>query len=132
MFSFSHSALFLYFLFPFFPLCSVLFIPAFLLSPPQSFQIASSLYCQPMFPLFLTQSAHLPLRVLGMQVLSLLSLRGSLSHCMKMNFYGLLTDCLLLYISSLSAIMSLIAHNESVGLCSNPIGERSPSVPHQF
>lgn len=96
------------------------------------FQTVFSLCCQPMFSLFQTQSAHHPPRALGMQVLGLLSLCGSLSDCMKMNFYGLLIDCPLLYISSLSAIVRLIAHGESIGLCGNPFSERSPSLPHQF
>ncbi len=64
-------------------------------------------------------SSHPP-RALGMQVHSLLSLCGSLSDCMKMNFYGLLADCPLLYITSLSAIMRLIAHSGNIGLCTNP------------
>lgn len=100
-------------------------------SPPDScsillpFQTVFSLCCQPMFSLFQTQSAHHPLRALGMQVLGLLSLCGSLSVCMKMNFYGLLIDCPLLYISSLAAIVRLIAYGESTGLCGNPFSGRS-------
>lgn len=51
-----------------------------------------------------------------MQVLGILSLCASLSDCMKMNFYGLLIDCPLLYISSLSAIVRLTAHSDIIGL----------------
>lgn len=109
-----------------------LFSSPLLLFPPAFFQTVFSLCCQPMFSLFQTQSAHHPPRALGMQVLGLLSLCASLSDCMKMNFYGLLIDCPFLYISSLSVIVRLIAHGESIGLCSNPFSERSPSLPHQL
>lgn len=77
-------------------------------------------------------SSH-PWRALGMQVLCILSLCASLSDCMKMNFYGLLIDCPLLYISSLSAIVRLTAHSDIIGLLHwPPFGERSPFLPHQL
>ena len=113
-----------------------LFISPF--PPPQScpfllpFQTVVSLCCQPMFSLSFWLSRLIsPLRALGMQVLSLLSLCGSLSDCMKMNFYGLLIDCPLLYISSLSAIMSWLPTVTTL-VFSNPFSERSSFLPHQF
>lgn len=68
----------------------------------------------------------------GMQVLSLLTLCGSLSYCMKMNFFLLLMDCPLQYIPLPPAIMSLIVRSGSTGLCTHPFNERSPPLPLQF
>lgn len=109
-----------------------LFLPTLTLSSCLSKQSSLCAVSQCFLSFWLSRLITLSPRALGMQVLSLLSLCVSLSDCMKMNFNGLLIDCPLLYISSLPATGSLIAHSDRAGLYSHPLSKRSPSLPHQL